>query len=418
MHRPISFRTSTLLLASLSLGCGTDAAPSPEVTRVDSAGREIVTSSAPAWGEGEGWTISAEPMLSIGEVEGEDPYNLFRVSDVMRLDDGRIVIANGGTREVRVFAADGTHERTVGGPGQGPGEFRYPSALLRRDEGGFSVVDFMSLEHFDAEGDHVALDAFDRDAWMELTRPLGPSEGGLPLGDGRVLAPIYGSGFSSQGEPRPGPPYRPDITMALIDPAVGSVDTIAAIGGILQQFVDVGPRVMPIVGPYAPSGRWFTGLDGSVVVYDGATAEVHRILPDGTHRILRWPAEPEPITDEEIEAWKERQRSASWAQDQLPQLERGWAEMDRPTAKAVVSGAHPSLDGSTWVRTGLSFYEARGPVAWQVFTPDGTWLGPVELPGDFRPFEITDEYVLGVERDSETEVETVRMFRLRKPDGR
>ena len=56
-------------------------------------------------------------------LEGEDPYLLFHATDATRLSDGRIVLVNRGTAELRVFDEFGTYLATWGGKGEGPGEF-------------------------------------------------------------------------------------------------------------------------------------------------------------------------------------------------------------------------------------------------------------------------------------------------------
>lgn len=45
------------------------------------------------------------------------------------LGDGRIVVANSGTAELRVFNGSGTHLATWGGEGEGPGEFSWLRAI-------------------------------------------------------------------------------------------------------------------------------------------------------------------------------------------------------------------------------------------------------------------------------------------------
>ena len=56
-------------------------------------------------------------------MDGEDPY-LFRYAwDATKLSDGRIVVADRSTSELRVFDAAGTYLATWGGLGEGPGEF-------------------------------------------------------------------------------------------------------------------------------------------------------------------------------------------------------------------------------------------------------------------------------------------------------
>jgi hypothetical protein len=47
------------------------------------------------------------------------------------LDDGRIVVANGGSQELRYFDGEGTFLFSVGQEGEGPGEFRRPTRVRR-----------------------------------------------------------------------------------------------------------------------------------------------------------------------------------------------------------------------------------------------------------------------------------------------
>ena len=50
---------------------------------------------------------------------------------------------------------------------------------------------------------------------------------------------------------------------------------------------------------------------------------------------------------------------------------------------------------------------------WEVFSPDGTWLGQVFLPGRFSVMEVGTDYVLGVHRD-DLGVESVQILALRR----
>ena len=77
------------------------------------------------------WQLGPEPLVEIGVLNGEAPYQLFRVADAARLGDGRIVVINGGTNELRVYGADGGHLATWGGEGEGPGEFLLMQSLVR-----------------------------------------------------------------------------------------------------------------------------------------------------------------------------------------------------------------------------------------------------------------------------------------------
>ena len=114
----------TLLLSACAAvtsgACGTSAASSGDDYSVrDSAGVTIVEAGRPTGM----WRLSAEPEVRIGMVDGEQPYLFDDVSFAGRLEDGGVVVANGGDVEIRYFGSDGRHRATLGRVGQGPGEF-------------------------------------------------------------------------------------------------------------------------------------------------------------------------------------------------------------------------------------------------------------------------------------------------------
>jgi hypothetical protein len=100
----------------------------------DSAGITIVENHAPRWRDGEGWRISPAPVLEIGMIDGPAAYQLDGVRNAARLPDGSIAVADGGSRQIRIYDAEGRHFRSFGGQGGGPGEFETlaGAALPRR----------------------------------------------------------------------------------------------------------------------------------------------------------------------------------------------------------------------------------------------------------------------------------------------
>ena len=91
----------------------------------------------------------------------------------------------------------------------------------------------------------------------------------------------------------------------------------------------------------------------------------------------------------------------------------------------VLHSLHLDAVGNLWVEP----YSLPGAdvAPFQVYTPDGTWLGTVAMPpglsleagglrtgtGSKSAFEIGDDYILGVWRD-ELDVEYVRLYALEK----
>ena len=112
-----------LALFAVPLAACADPAPQNTAVVRDSAGVRIVENSTPIWHEGEAWRLSPEPIVDIGGGDTEDDQ-LFRVTGAARLSNGQIVIANGGSVELKFYASNGAHMFDAGGAGGGPGELQ------------------------------------------------------------------------------------------------------------------------------------------------------------------------------------------------------------------------------------------------------------------------------------------------------
>lgn len=100
---PSGRRRLTALLVVGVMGCADESSEMPTVLRSDSAGTTIVENSEP---QPSVWT-TGDATLSIGVLSGDPAYELSGVFFGRRLDDGRIVISDGASRELRVFSAEG-----------------------------------------------------------------------------------------------------------------------------------------------------------------------------------------------------------------------------------------------------------------------------------------------------------------------
>ena len=99
---------ATMVLA-LMAACNVDrdAAQIPDSQARDSAGVTIVENARPDPGSRLSWRVSGAPALSIGTEEGDPGEMLFDVRDATKLGDGRIVVANAGTSDLRVSRRTG-----------------------------------------------------------------------------------------------------------------------------------------------------------------------------------------------------------------------------------------------------------------------------------------------------------------------
>ena len=107
-----------MALAAVLLGCSD---PPPTPARPGTAGD--------AFREVDRVTLDTSVVATIG-----------RLNAWLPLPD-RFVVADGMTDRVLAFSRDGAFQAAVGGPGDGPGEFRTPMALLELPDGNVLVAD-------------------------------------------------------------------------------------------------------------------------------------------------------------------------------------------------------------------------------------------------------------------------------------
>ena len=100
------------------------------------------------------WTLSNHPEVDIGVAEGDERYELAGASSSIRLADGRVVIANSGTSELRFYDGTGRFLKSVGRKGEGPGEFTGSLQMVATSNREFAVFDQSAqrLSVFDTSG--------------------------------------------------------------------------------------------------------------------------------------------------------------------------------------------------------------------------------------------------------------------------
>ena len=398
-------RASLLVLTLFSAGCARpdhaardDSGP---LVR-DSAGVTVVENPQPAPGSRLAWTFGEQPSLSIGAVNGGEAGQLFRVTDATRLPDGRIVIANSGSNELRVFHADGTHAGTWGGRGEGPGEFTSYSpaavALWPGDSIAAANPWASRLSLFDGDGNHG------RD--VRLHTDLRNVLDLLP--DGKIVtrgsAGIRGDMRGTTGLVRRNAQW-------------GILAADGAMHASLGEYP--GAEAWAIFGSdgsvesarFHPFGRATLGaVWGDLVaigVQDGY--EIKAFAPDGSLvRIVRRDDDPARPTRADQDAYWE-QRYASLPDDERIEALNNVKDMPLVGAYPAFSGILADRAGHLWVR------EYRG-TAWAVFDQGGRIRGLVETPPGLRTFEIGEDYLLGWKYD-ELGVEHVELWALDRGAG-
>jgi len=390
-----------------SLACAGAEAGGAGVTVRDSAGIEIVENSSPKWKDGTGWRLGYTPEVDIGVLEGADAYQLFQVRDTKRLSDGRIVVANGGTSELRFYDSDGTYLASSGREGGGPGEFQQLGWMRTFGGDSLMVYDFSlgRMSVFDDRG------TFGRS--FKIT-PVGEASfviGVDVFSDGMVLAksPLIFAGGIENGLNR-----RDELFQT--HTATGEpVDSLGAFPGP-DQFVESGGSgnrryiaVMTLPFGRSPAAAVY----GTRFCFGASdTYEIACYDRDGSlQRLVRRAVSPRPVTSADFEAYKAKELSGIDDEDQRRDAERRFEEMPIPETQPAYATFTLDAVGDLWVREFTAGEAATW--TWTVFDPEGRMLGTVAMPADFRVTQIGDEFVLGLWKD-DLEVEHVRLYPLIK----
>lgn len=121
--------------------------------------------------------LSEDPVVDIGLADGDPVYLLHLALSSVRLQDGRIIVLNAGSHELRFYDGEGRHVGSTGGKGDGPGEFRRPARIHLTHPDTLVVFDPGADREsvFDAHGRFVRAtpaasapddEPFPREAWL------------------------------------------------------------------------------------------------------------------------------------------------------------------------------------------------------------------------------------------------------------
>jgi hypothetical protein len=380
----------------------------PTATVRDSAGITITENPMAGVPGGGGWSVASEPDLVIGSLDGPEAEQLYRVRGAARLPDGRIALGNEGSHEVRFFNPDGSFSHSVGGEGEGPGEF---SAVLLAGLWGDTVV---------------VIDR--RQKRVSLLHPAGGFVRSFNVADGVVTYPLTGWAFSTgsvllqdlpmdeaggfaDGFSRSPVPYRS------CDPEGEALTDFGRLPGsenvTVTRRTDHGIATMVSSVPFGKDPQMTVAGDhlyfGS---HDGYQIDV--FTSEGRlQRILRVAHEPVPVTEADFSAFVEEEVGAVSDEDQARSRRRDLEAMPRVETLPPHGALYADTEGYLFVEDYVMPGDERKDVT--VFDPEGRMAGSFELPVGLEVLEVGSDYLLARYRD-ELEVEYVRMYRLTRPD--
>jgi len=89
-------------------------------------------------------SVSSVPIVRIGDFEGTANYSFGDIFSTLLLDSLGIVVVDWEPRSLVLYDFDGVYQRTIGRPGEGPGEFRSIFGMDVREPDTLRVIDMGS----------------------------------------------------------------------------------------------------------------------------------------------------------------------------------------------------------------------------------------------------------------------------------
>jgi hypothetical protein len=335
------------------------------------------------------WTL--RELAAIGSADGPSAFG--HVRSVVMDGDGNVYIADDQASEIRVFGPDGTHLRTIGRPGGGPGEFTElyslawmgdTLAVLDPRAGRISLLArsgewIGQIAHEPMTGPDIRFHSVGRDVY---------SVGMKPAADGKLVQVYlrYAGGridtLPSSQQQSSGP-----ASTILCRPSTGRGLTFFRNPFIAQQLQSPAPghRIALVTS---------AAYRIAVLSAAGDTA----MVIEKEHRLA-------PLTDAE---WEEATRPhREWAASS-PGAKCTPVEFTRPPGKPALRTIFFDDADRMWVEV----VTAEG-FSFDVFDPRGAHLGHLRAPARQRsvPTYVRGDRLVLVTADS-NDVQAVRVFRI------
>lgn len=363
--------------------------------------------------------------VRIGQFDGPEEYAFGQITGLTVAPDGTIYLVDGQVPALRVYAPDGVYLRTIYGEGGGPGEYAEPDGgiallpdgrLLLRDPGNARINVYSPEDE--------PLDTWPIPGGWSTGTPLFVDTAGRTAvfrfsftEDGLEAALVRHDPDGVRLDSLPGPVWEqepPSLT------ASRETD-----GGWSRSSQSI-PFAANGIWTFSPHGHFVSGFSDRYLVY--LMREEPPVLVIGRDRA------PVPVQADERRNEEERVVAG------LRRVDPGWSwdGPPIPDTKPAFNNLRVDLDGRIWVQLHVeaesipeeereepSAGSGRGPSSnvmipaarwreppvYDVFEPDGRFLGTLTLPVRARLMQARGDQVWAIDRD-ELGVEYVVRYRI------
>lgn len=329
----------------------------------------------------------APALVRLGSIAGDAAQLFNGVEDATLMPDGRVVVLDRGSDEVRLFDPEGRHLTTLGGTGEGPGELADPIELEALAADSVAVWDW-SLNR-------VSVFPTDRGAprTVRLDPPIANPTGhfGLLRDDGLFVLGSHdvrpmGRG-SNDGQ---------QLLQLLAYSDDGQLtDTLHTLPYGRRLWVDEASR--QIGSPRFEARGVFDVSTTGVYVSTGGEPEVFRLAIGGALDLVsRWEPPDRRVRSGDVEAARQAHITSASRPDLQARARRYWDML--PIADQFPAVAGIQADGERiWVRR----YPRPGTTErrWWLFEPDNRFVCSTTFADGFQALDFRDDLVVGVIRD-------------------
>ena len=358
-----------------------------------------------------------EEVFTVGSVVGDTWDTFGTVSSVHFDAQANLHIYDSQADHILVVGPDGSLIRTVGGRGEGPGEFgNVTTAIVARD-GSYTVMGLRQIDLLEPDGEFVRRITMD-----PMTTGMVMADMALP--DGRLVA--YGIVRFGDDDEQPEGGGRPIHIFPLDGSEPELLYTAWELPEEDEDEISLSGSPSSSMTVHWSAGRAFEPrldfdllTDGRLALIDSIGYRVKLIGLDGsvTGTIER-PIAPLPVDDAIMEAERERYRESGTAaresatRTNLPiQIElEGVEGLTFADQVPVLYGLKVDWEDRVWVERRGPTGDDDGPT--DIVTPDGEYIGTLPPDGLRTPDAFGPGGLMAYIELDEMDVPTVRVVRL------